>query len=969
MKKSFGKNALRFSSSLVAVALVASPAFAQEAAEEESGEPILVTGSRIARPELTSPVPVTVVDSEQLQLDAAQNISDTLNELPQTALGSTRTNTNFSTSGTGIATVNLRGLGSSRTLTLVNGRRFISGFPGDSAVDLNNIPTDFIERVEIVTGGSSAVYGSDAISGVVNFILKDNFEGVVLRAQSHITQRGDNPRYYVSATAGTNFGADDRGNLMINLSYDKDGGLRSKERGLSQQDCAGLVCGPASYSSYAEQGRFQLVGPNAAGTALGPKALLGGNSLFTFNPDNSVVNGFPVGYGFNRNGERFISTPVERYLATAVGNYELTDSITAFAEVTYAKVNSRSRLEPFPLDAGDIYDLNLADPGMPITNPFIPASVLAAITAANSDADTTNNVSGIQFRRRQNDVFDRSNVVKRDTWRVAAGFKGDLGEKFSWEASYVYGHLNDYNGSEDIDNRRYRNALNAIRVSPGNVVGVNIVCADAAARAEGCIPINLFGYRTADPRAAAYVKSVVPKSENITNEQHVLSGSVSGSLFALPAGDVGLAVGAEYRKERSVDDLDVLTNTGGNSGNVIPDTVGQFSVWEAFGELNVPLLSEKPFFEYLGLIGAARYSDYSTIGTTFSWNAGAEWSPMSGLRIRGVYAEANRAPNISELFSAPSETFASVTDPCDGVNATSALNGFGAACRAVPAIAAAIAANGTFQYTLADLQGINGFVGGNVNLQEETAKTYTVGAVWQPTFLSGALLTVDYFNIKVDGAINTLGRSYSISQCLITSLPVYCNNVTRDAGTGFVTQVDGQLINVAGLQTSGVDVGVRYATGLGLAADDRISLSVNYTYLISDKSQGDPEDDVTDFAGTFGSPRHRINSRIGYTVDKMTLSWQTNFRSGGEWIKDYVNANAQIAALNNLEDYMTHDMQVRFAVGENRDFDVFFGVDNVLDTDPEYLPGSPFGTPTGLETAAQYDVFGRRFYAGAVVRF
>ncbi len=934
---------------------------------EEAGT-IVVTGSRIARPDIEAPVPVVALGSDVLEAEASQNISDILNELPQVGIGSTRTNTNFNTSGTGIATVNLRGLGSSRTLTLVNGRRFISGYAGDSAVDLNNIPTDLVERVEVVTGGSSAVYGSDAVAGVVNFIMKKKFEGFSARAQASITDEGDNGRQFISLTGGTSFGADDRGNIMVNFSYDRDEGLRSRNRAISAQDCSGLICGPAAYSSYAPQGQYQLVGADGKVRTV----LSGKTGAFSFNPDNSVAL-IPalgtVGYGFNRNAERYIAVPLERYMASAIGNYQITDSIEAFGEVTWSRVLSNSRIEAFPLDIlGDIYYRDIDPYGIPVTNPFIPASIAAAIAAANSDADPTNDVDAINGRRRQNDVFDRSNQVERQTWRVTAGLRGDI-DRFKWETSFVYGHLNDYNASEDIDNNRYRNALNAIRVGTGNVLGVDIVCADAAARAEGCIPLNLFGYNTADPRAAAYVKAVVPKSEEVTNEQYVVNASITGPLFTLPAGDVGIALGAEYRRESTINDLDILTNTGGNSGNVLPDLAGSFDVWEAFGEVNVPLLKDRPFFNYLGLIGAARYSDYSTIGDVFSWNAGAEWAPIPDVRFRGVYAVANRAPNISELFSAPSETFASVTDPCDGTTATNDIGGLGAKCRAIPGIAAAIAADGTFNYTLADLQGINGFNAGNTKLQEETAKTFTVGAVITPKIIPGLALTVDYYDIKIKDAIDSLGRNKSIKRCIETGLPVFCDSVIRSSTTGLIATVNSQLMNLASLESRGIDLGVRYSTSVGLAQNDKFQLTGNYTYLIDNITQSDPTEAPEDDAGTFGRAysTHSFTLRGTYSVSKFSFSWQSNFLSDGEYVKDFVNANAGVVALNNIPDYATHDIQLRFDASKK--FMFFFNVDNLFDKKPYYLPGAQFGTPTGLETSDNFDVIGRRFTAGARVRF
>lgn len=940
---------------VLGMALLSAPALAQD--EADGADAIIVTGSRIARPDLDSIIPVVAVGSADLEREAAVNIQDVLQEMPQVGIGTSRTNSNFLTSGTGVATINLRNLGASRTLVLVNGRRFISGLAGDSAVDINNIPTDFIERMEIVTGGSSAVYGSDAIAGVVNFVLKDKFDGISVRSQYNITGEGDNPRYFTSVTGGTTFGADDRGSFIGNFSYDKDTGLLSRKRKLSSQDCSGTICGPDAYSPFAPQGQFILNGPD--------DTLGGANDIYTFDRDNNLVAGFPSGSGFNRNAVRRIATPVERYLASGIFKYDVTDNAEVFAEVTYSKVKSNASLEASAIAGGLVPNPDVV--GYGIDNPFIPQELRNIIDARNSDGDLTNDVTGLSFRRRFNEVFDRSNRASRDTWRVATGVRGDISSSWKYEASYVYGHVRDRNSSEDVDVNRLANALDAVVDASGN-----IVCRSVAAQSEGCVPINLFGFNTASPEASAYVQAVVPKSEIITNEQQVATLAISGTPFALPAGDVGVVVGTEYRKEKSVSDLDILTNTGGNSGNMIPDTRGKFDVWEVFGEVNVPLLRDKSFFNYLGLIGAARYSDYSTIGSVFSWNAGAEWSPVEGVRFRGVYAEANRAPNITELFSAPGETFAPVIDVCDGVNATNDLGGYGAACRAVPAIAAAIAQNGVFKYTTTDMQSINGFVGGNMNLQEETAKTLTIGGIFQPRFAPGLSVTVDYYDIKVDNAIATAGRDTSISQCVLTGLDVFCNNVIRDNKTGFVTTVNDQLINVAKRTTSGIDLGVRYGTGLGLAADDRIEFATNYSYLIKFDVQGNPSARVEHYDGTVGFSKHRANVRTTYKLDGMSVSWGVNYLSKAVARENFTHVNPDIEALNSVGARFYHDMQVRYDVGDDKQFGIYAGVDNVFNSRAPYLPGSHFGNvaATGTETAADvYDPFGRRFYVGAQVKF
>ena len=945
------------------------PGCAPAESSPTADDSIVVTGSRIRRPDLESASPVAVVDAQQIQSQGIVNTQDLLQKLPQVGIpGLSRTNSNFLTSGNGVATINLRNLGDSRTLVLVNGRRFVPGVAGTSIVDVNNIPADFVERIEVVTGGASAIYGSDAIAGVVNYVLKTDMQGITARAQYGLTSRGDNPNYTASITGGTKFGSDGQGSIILNGTYSKDLGLLSNKRAISAQDCSAAGCGPQSYSSYAAQGRFQFTNANGASSNAGGFA----SNLFTFNPDNSVVTGFPTGYGFNRNAVRRISTPVERYLAAGAAQYKFSDAVTAFLEGTYAKTKSSSQIEALALDSG--LDVGA---GYAIDNPYIPASIRQQIIARNSDGIASNDVTSIAFRRRQNEVFSRSNTNSRDTFRIAGGFRGDISPKWQYEVSGVYGQLKDNTRSQDIDITKYANALDAVTDATGT-----IVCRDPAARAAGCAPINLFGYNTASAAASAYVQSDVPRSVAIKNTQFVANASLSGSLLTLPYGDVKVAFGGEYRREKSSEDWDALTNAGLNSGNQTPDTVGQFNVKEAFGEIDIPLLKDLPFVNSLSLQGAARYSDYSTIGTVFSWNAGGEYSPVRGLRFRGNYAVANRAPNIGELFSSASETFPSVQDPCDGVTAAS-TGTYANACRQIPAIAAAVRNGGTFQYTLADIQSINGFDGGNRNLTEEKAKTITLGAVIAPDQIRGFSLTVDYFNIKLDNAIGIVPRATSIQQCLLTSQPQFCNNVIRYDNTGYIRTVNAQNINISDTKTSGIDVNLRYGRALGLISDDRLDLSVLYTHTISYKSQSDPAAPVNsgvgnlEFGGVF---RDKVNATASYSAGPFSVNWTATYLSPmvdtvrDEFAEyaDSIGLSPEIAAHNEIKARIYHDVQLRARVGEeSRQMEVFFGVTNLFDRKPPKLEDSVFyGTITGTTTAADiYDPIGRRFYAGAQLKF
>ncbi len=938
--------------------------------QEAAGADIVVTGSRIRRPDLESASPVAVVGSEQIQAQGIINTQDLLTKLPQVGIpGLSRTNSNFFTTGNGVATINLRNLGDSRTLVLVNGRRFVPGVAGTSIVDVNNIPADFVDRIEVLTGGASSVYGSDAIAGVVNYVLKTDMEGLVVRAQSGLTDEGDTGNYNASITGGTRFGADRQGSVIANFTYSKDEGLFSRKRAISAEDCSAAGCGPQSYSSYAAQGRFQFLNPaNADGFATNQGGFA--SNLFTFNPDNSVVTGFPSGYGFNRNAVRRISTPIERYLGSLNAQYEFGPAATVFLESTYAKTKSSSQIEALALDS----DLDVGV-GYGIDNPFIPTAIRQQIIARNSDGIAGNDVTSIAFRRRQNEVFSRSNTNDRETFRVAAGVRGDIGAKWNYELTGVYGQLKDNTASQDIDISRYAQALDAVTDASGT-----IVCRDPAARAAGCAPINLFGYNTASAAASQYVQAAEARAVAIKNTQFVVTGNVSGALFALPYGDVKASVGGEYRREKSTEDWDTLTNAGLNSGNQTPDTIGKFNVKEVFGEVDVPLLNGLRFAESLSLQGAARYSDYSTIGTVFSWNAGAQYSPVRGLRFRGLYSVANRAPNIGELFSSASETFPSVQDPCNGVTASSGGT-YGAACRAIPAIAAAVANGGTFSYALSDIQSINGFNGGNRALSEEKGKTLTLGVVIAPDQLRGFSLTVDYFDIRLDNAIGIVPRATSIQQCLITGGSQFCNNVIRNA-TGRIQTVNAQNINIAATKTRGIDATARYGRALGLVSDDRLDLSVQYTHTLRYDTQSDPSAPVYSGVGNIeygGVFRDKVNATATYGAGPFSVNWTTTYLSPlTDTVRDeFVETVAaqdlsdEIAGHNEISSRFYHDIQLRARVGDRQGMELFFGVNNLFDRKPPKLEDTVFyGTTTGTTTAADiYDPIGRRFYAGAQIRF
>jgi len=936
---------------VLGIALVSTPAVAQDAAADEvaDSDVIVVTGSRIARPELEGSTPVQVLGEAAILQQGSQNISDILNKLPSMGTGIGRTNTNFSTSGNGIATVNLRNLGSNRTLVLVNGRRVVSGIGGSSAVDINNIPTDLLERVEILTGGASAVYGSEAMAGVVNFILKDDFDGIRGRAQAGITDEGDNGRQMIGLTIGKNF-ADGRGNITVAGQYDRDSGLRSYKRAISANDVP-------FRSSYAPQGRFFV-----------------GNTSYTYDQAGNLKEGFNLGVdGYNRNGDRYISVPVERYLVNALTHFDFTDSLTFFAEGTYAKVKSRSRLEPYAFDNSDA---ELPDgtilPGISINNPFVPQALRDAAIAAGEDT--------IGFTKRFNGVFDRSNRSEREFYRAVAGFRGSLFGNWNWDAYY--------NRSQSIENTASETGLRDRLYYALDAVGTNAadaVCRDAAARADGCRPFNIFGAGTASPESVDYVTNGGQLSTYRAKiNQDVFAANITGSLFRLPGGDVKVAAGAEHRTERSSEVYDAATQTGNTLSNALTNTRGKYRVFEAYGEAVVPILSEVPFAHYLGLEAAVRYGDYyDTVGSVWSYKLGGDWAPTRDVRFRAVYSQATRAPNIGELYAGASQTFPSgLTDPCEGVTLTS-TRAQDAYCRTIPGIAQQIAGGGTFAYDdNLDRQSIEGEDSGNTNLSEETAKTWTAGVVLTPRFVPNLSITVDYFNIKVKDAIQLVPRQVTINQCVASAgTSPLCDLIVREqVGTprprtpGTVYQVNSFPVNAASIETAGVDVQARYKISWG--EDSSFDIGLLYTYLDKLTLQplaGLPVEDnrgQLDGDGRLGAGfKHRANLSLTYQTGPFSLNWRTNYQSK---IKDTLGPDVDSPlgdSTNSIKAYWYHDIQARFAVGKDR-LEFYAGVDNLFDKQPPVINQNGASNITGTETAADsFDPFGRNIYVGAVFRF
>lgn len=985
----------RLIAALFAVATMAAPqiALSQEAPPTETLPPapaptteggsgttqletIEVTGSRIRSLTADSPAPIQVITAKDIERSGVVNIQDLLLKIP--AMGTpalSRTNSNFLTSSSGVATVDLRDLGTDRTLVLVNGRRFVSGIPGSAAVDLNTIPTDFVDRVEIFTGGASAVYGSDAMAGVVNIILKRNFQGVMLDAQKGEANEGDDKKEKISLTTGLT-SADGRGDFLAHFGYSSQGIVRGADRSGNEVDNLPLAffTGNAAdlftfvtpfLSSFSPAGRFFFAGGSRTFDSNGNLILV----------DTNGANGPAT--GFNRQEFRTLAVPTERYLFSTSGELRFADRHAVFAEGTYAQTQTRSRLEPFPMDSADsvggLYPASGVGPaefdvnGVTLANPLIPADLLALMT--DTDGDGYRDYS---FTRRLSEFGTRGNTTDRDTFRVLAGLKGDVFEATRYELFTAYGSTKESQVSGgQVNVLNFRNAMEAVpdvNDIDGDGDTAEAICRDANARAQRCVPADIFGYNTLSADAVRYITA--PSLLATFTEQTLTGGTITGDIVQLPAGPLGYAVGAEYREEYSRSEFDPLQQAGLNAGNAIPRTEGAFDVVEGFYEARIPIVSGRPFAEDLTATAALRMGDYSTVGQVVSYTVGADWAPIQQLRARATVARSTRAPNINELYSPPSQNFPSVVDPCEGVAITD-TGVLADRCRAAPGVLDNMNANGgVFTLNQADLQGTSGFDSGNPNVDEEVGDSWTAGLVWQPAdieFLRDTSFEVDFYRIRIDDAIVQTPRQFLLDQCYNGGDTSFCQFVTRRPNpvgansAGSLQRVDTTVDNSGGLEARGFDLVADWAGGVG---PGRLSSQLKYSRLLKGFVVPVPGATPDPYAGEIGSAKDKAALLLGYESGFWTV------RALGTYIGKSAVDDQFLAAFGAPPESVTVPAKTYFDLQGGYTWmaaTFYVGVDNIFDTKPPQFDTNALipGGSTGAGTAADvYDAIGRRYYAG-----
>jgi iron complex outermembrane receptor protein len=755
--------------------------------DQDADSTIVVTGSRIRRDPLSQDQPVTFVDSEDIARTGLSSAADVLQRLPSSggALNSRFNNSgNFGNPpdgggvGAGAAEVDLRYLGSKRVLVLVDGLRFVngasaSGVPGST--DLNSIPDGMIDRIEVLQDGASAVYGSDAIAGVVNIITRKKQQGLRVSAQSGIFNAGDGATYNIQGSYGASFG--EGTDIVVGGDYVRQESISSGARSLSLFPTPGTTACDSSCSSGTPLGRFIVLGQNL--TLKGP--VLTGRPRYTpGNPTgpNSDFKDFTTADRFNFAPYNYIQTPLERYGAFANLRQEM-GGVNLSLKALYNRRNSDNQAAPLPLFVGpDAGNGNLLDTiSISATNPFNPFGVTL----------DTSNYAFIGRRFVENGPRRYSQRV--DTYYGSATLDGEFsigGRNWYWDVNGLWG----------------RNT--AKQTVFGNVNAANLARAlgPVANCVAPCVPFNIFGGQGSITQAMI---DYVAFTQHDSSRQRVwdTSANVTGSLFDLPGGPLGVAIGVEHRDQNGRFDPDATVAAGLGSDIPALPTKGSFNVDEIYGELRAPLLGDMPFFQKLELSFAARYSDYSTSGSKTTLKAGGDWKPAKDFLIRGSWAQGFRAPSIGELFGTPSRFDQEIVDPC------SAVNGQIPAAVRTGCIASGVPANGSYVQANPQLPVITG---GNQNLKAETSESYGFGAVYSPSWIPRLSLEGNYFHYKVKGAIQAIDAEVLLGRCASTSDALSCAAITRTA-SGAVGQIRGLLQNIAGIETDGVDATLNFRTG------------------------------------------------------------------------------------------------------------------------------------------------------------
>jgi outer membrane receptor protein involved in Fe transport len=943
---------------MLSASLVAGQASAQETATPTGGsasdplEQVTVTGTRIVRDGYEAPTPVTVISVDEIQKAPQQHISDFVNRLPAFGGGMSTTSGGNEISGGRQSqnNLNLRSLESYRTLVLLDGQRIVSGDVNGS-VNINDLPQSLIRSVDVVTGGASAAYGSDALAGVVNFVLDKDYTGFKTDFQGGITDHGDNESYKANVTFGTPF-ADGRGHFIASAEYAHNNGLfgssANRDWGF---DTAHIITNPAYNANtnntvpqflIRRQASQMLVTPGGIinDTRAGRQSLRG----TAFNQDGSS---YQYQYGSLNNSQytvggdwrdsevtataQSLANKLERGNAFARLSFDINDNVTAFVNLIYS--NSEGVARSKQDDQGSMT--------IKASNPFLPADLAARVAAAG----VPDFIMG-SYNRDLDYIYTDN---RRNMFSYAVGLEGTFqafGKDWNWEAFGQVGKATTHIDALVKNNRNFNLALDAVSDVNGNIVCA--VNADAVTTndAPGCVAWNPFGWNQNGADAVAWSKGHSRLDQE--NKQTVGTVGVSGEPFDNWAGPVSIATGLEWRKEEVVGVPDALSLQSVYSAGNFKGIRGDYDVSEAYFETVVPLVKDVPLIRSLEFNGAARYTDYSTSGDVTTWKAGLTYDVTDELRFRFTRSRDIRAPNLGELYARGQggQSIGNV-DPATGLTLPTFLNN----------------------------------TVGNPDLTPEKADTTGIGVVYRPAFLDGFSMAVDYYDIDVNDAILTVGTQETLDRCQ-AGQQFYCDNISRGGPNGQIDFVTSLPFNFANLNQRGVDIETSYMTSLGALVSSwkgDLTLRALGTHVIRSK-RDDGFNPVQDFAGDnsdVGPLNWRWLFTTEYSLDAFTVSWTGRFMSAGEYAARYVEctencarstAFAQTIDYNYIASRFYHDLSFSYELAiAGTESQLYLNVANVLDEQPPLIASA---NPSLMSTNPQlYDTIGRSYFAGVRFKF
>ncbi len=957
------RQAVRLALMTSAIGTIATPALAQDSELNE----VVVTGSRIVRPDYQSASPIVTVSEQNFRETGSTTVETMLNTLPQFVPSVTNTSNNPSNNGQ--ANMELRGLGIERTLVLLDGKRIV---PSDDsgAVDLNIIPASLISNVEIISGGASAAYGSDAIAGVVNIKTKD-FEGLQFDGNWGQTTESDGEEWQFGITGGTSF-ADGRGKAMLNVAYAERDAVLAADRDFAQV-ALGFVNADVGFipqgSGTIEEGSVSIAASQAAKDqvfaqyGVAPGSVL--TNTFAFNSDGTL---FTTGDGetpsvFNYRGDRtdisdlvytynfsptnYLQLPLERTTAFGRVSFELTPAAELYAQGIYADYEADTQLAPSPASQMFISP----------TNPYIPAD-LATLLASRSDP-----TAPISLGKRVSELGPRFENNSYEVYQLLAGVRGEV---FGGDWNYdVYGSYGEVN----LDNTQLgsvsRTRFEELTFAPDGGASV-------------CGGLNPFGIGSISEECADYIRVDALNTTKV--KQTVAEATISGPLFDLPAGEVFTAFGVFYKKDESafVADPDLRAETTGAFGlpvradvtgfNATDDVIGDTDSTEFYTEIALPILADMPGVQRLEARLGYRYADYSTVGGVNSYKGELTYQPVSAFLLRGSYQRAVRAPNIEELFQPQVTNFPSFNPP-DPCNATSPqrTGPNGAQVRDL-CLAQGLPADLIDSFNYANQQ-VEGLQGGNPDLGEETADTITLGLVFRPELSAGELMaSIDYYDIEIEDAIDAVEANTFVDRCYDTAYNpdlaldnFYCSFFTRNTFNGEITDAAELQSNIGAIRTSGIDVQLDWGMDLGAG---RFGLNWAASYIDSYKEQNLPGDPFTEYAGTIGStiatafPEYKWITTVRYGIAGADMSLRWRFIDS---MQDVGEPDFKVDSAN----YFDLTGSYGFSGGSLDGLVLRIGVTNLTDEDPKIYP-SYVQTNTDPST---YDVLGRRYFVAMSYSF